>query len=909
MRRTLLCGASTMAAALMLNSFTSTAHAADAGSQDATQQATVSVGEVVVVAEKREQKLESVAVAVSAYSSKQRDLLGISSVQDMTNFTPGLSYTTINNRPYMRGVGRQTDNLATESGVAVYVDGVYGGANASTILQSDTLFVDQIEVLRGPQSTLYGRNADGGAINYVSKRPTHDFQAEVRGGVSNYDKYFVEGAISGPINDHVRFRLGGNYSWQTGGYYHNLNGPPEGGSIAQGGNGHSYHIEGQLTGDFGDKWDWWAKLATSDYHVTYHTQTQIGPLDTREFYNSLFPNQNFGLCALPGGSAGLGCAGAPDTIVPGSVVTLANTIATNPSALNIRTFDADQKSSADQRANLQAAGSLTYHGSGFDVKYLFGYQKFYYDLEAPWLNSDGLSSAVQSYQLAGPSSANAACLALYASNPAGCTQNLTVDPAHTKFSFIEDEQFFSHEFNISSTGSGPLQWIGGLYWYHENYDQPVFISDPSQAQVASPVSIVGLLPLLGVPGTPSLIAAAPNPGSVSYYTDTRLKEDSYAAFGQADWQVNKQLKFTFGLRYNDDHKVGVESYRVVLFNAEALGLGVNTFGANTPAIDATSCPAQPTGGYPGAGACTFDPTTGRISRPLDATWHALTGTAGVSWTPQEGTLAYFKYSRGYKTGGFNSGTIAAYPETLPETVDAYELGLKQVFGHTLQVNAAAFYYNYYNDQQPLGSFDAASGNIITTVFNIPLVHTYGFELEGVWQPIDPLTISLNYAYLSAKIASTGGNCFQDTSDPNALEPGVNTSGCTVPGTQNLTGAILPEAPRNKLSLNAVYTLRFEPGSLALSGTYTWRDSEYDSVFNRSYNRAPAYSLLNLRAVWTDKDNRYSVIGFIDNVTNKVAFDQAHGLAVTDPGVGQVVDTEASLIEPRTYGLEFQYRFR
>src|SRR5580698_7071707 len=238
MKRGLLRGASAVTVAFLANVLASSAHAAAppaaAAAPAAASTEGSTVGEVVVTAERRSQLLERVPVAITAFTSKMRDLQGIASVQDLTDYTPGLSYTTFDNRPYIRGIGRNTDNLAVESGVAIYVDGVYNGANASTILQLDTLFVDQIQVLRGPQSTLYGRNADGGAIDYISKRPTKDFEAEGRVGYDNYDKYFVEAATSGPITDGIRFRLGGNYTHQTDGFYKNIDGPGEGGSVAQG---------------------------------------------------------------------------------------------------------------------------------------------------------------------------------------------------------------------------------------------------------------------------------------------------------------------------------------------------------------------------------------------------------------------------------------------------------------------------------------------------------------------------------------------------------------------------------------------------------------------------------------------------------------------------------------------------
>src|SRR5277367_380659 len=399
-------------------------HGAPARAADAAVEDTGALTEIVVTAEKRSENLEIVPASISAFTSKTLDQQGIASVQDLTNYAPGLYYTTYDNRPYIRGIGRNTDNLAVESGVAVYVDGIYNGANASTILQSSTLFVDQVQILRGPQSTLYGRNSDGGAIDYISKRPTSDFQGEIRTGYDSYQKAFIEAAISGPISNSVRYRFGANYTNQTGdGFYKNLNGVDEGGSVAQGGNGTSYHIEGQLEGNVGSGFDWWAKLATSDYDVSYHTETLLGPLDTRESSFQLFPNPNYGTCVLPGGAGGLGCAGNADTIVPGSVITGKNSIAGNPSSLGTGTFDSGFQSQSKQQNNIIFATHLTWHMDDVDVKYLGGYQQFNYDLTAPWTNSQGVSSGVLGYTLQGPAGAG----------------NLQIDSAHNWFTFDEYE--------------------------------------------------------------------------------------------------------------------------------------------------------------------------------------------------------------------------------------------------------------------------------------------------------------------------------------------------------------------------------------------------------------------------------------------------------------------------------------
>ncbi|HLZ84155.1 MAG TPA: TonB-dependent receptor, partial [Caulobacteraceae bacterium] len=623
--------------------------------------------------------------------------------------------------------------------------------------------------------------------------------------------------------------------------------------------------------------------------------------------DALFPNQNFGLCALPGGAAAnIGCS-APFSLAPAgnyggtidtvlSATTLPNSITTNPSQNSLRNFDADFKSKSTEAKNAIVATSLTYHAPGFDVKYLFGFQQFSYNLAAPWTNFEGISSGVESYVLQGPATATGLCTFIF-NNP-GCTGNLTVNPGKTQFTFDEWENFSSHELIFTSTTASKLQWLVGFYYYHEYYEQPINVDDPMQAQVKNPV---GLGTFFG--------PVAPNPSGSVYNENTHLHEDSVAAYAQADWQFTPTLKLTGGIRYSNDFKVGYENFRVILFNASGFGLGVGTFGSNTPAFDATACPTVQ---YLGTGPCTIDAATGLAKRPLEARWDDVSGTVNLAWTPDSDTLAYAKYARGYKSGGFNSGTLAAFPETQPETIDAFEIGLKKTVNREFQANLSAFYYLYYNYQQPLG-VQGSAGVVSSQVFNIPEVHTYGVELETIWQPTRELTLSLNYAYLNATVASTRGQCLEDTADPLALAPGANISGCPAPvggiQLQNITGQHIAETPNNKISFNLLYRHTFEPGTLSFSGTVTWRDSEYSSPFNRAYNAAPSYSAVNLRVSFTDTNNRWTLIGYADNLFNTVGYDNVYGVPVTNPGRNQVIDDLVSLTAPRTFGVEFQYRFR
>jgi iron complex outermembrane receptor protein len=301
-------------------------------------------------------------------------------------------------------------------------------------------------------------------------------------------------------------------------------------------------------------------------------------------------------------------------------------------------------------------------------------------------------------------------------------------------------------------------------------------------------------------------------------------------------------------------------------------------------------------------------------RELGATWSAPTGTAGLEWTPDDLTLLYAKYSRGYKSGGYNAGYLLPTPETGPETLDAFEVGGKrQWFNHTLTTDVALFYYNYYGMQIPL-SVQPTTGPAQTNTFNMKEVVSYGAELETIWTPIEHLQFLFDYSYLNATIHDN--DCFLDSGDPDAQAPGASGKGCPAPTSatgifpnqfQRVNGATIPEAPHNKIALNGTYTFVFEPGSLSLSASYIWKDKTYDSIFNRAYNLAPAYDQVDLTATWTDSKNRYTIIAFGKNVFNTLGYDGVAGVRLNNEPFA--LYKNFGLIPPATYGVQLQVRFR
>ena len=845
-------------------------------------QSTNEIEELVVTAEKREQSLQDVPVAVSAFTDERRELVGINSVQDLTNFTPGLSYSTNNDRIALRGIGRFSNNRSVEGGVALYNDGAY--TSSVTAFAQSTLFIERTEALRGPQGTLYGKNAIGGALNIISKRPTDEFYGELRSTYGNYDTKVVEGAASGPLMFGTRGRLAASWSNIGKGTYTNLN--PNGKD--EGNRGTYWTVEGQLDGTITDRFEWWAKASTTEWHTlgrgpggrttaAYGIRDNINPLQA-----SLTPN-----------SAGFG----------GPLALAGNTCQL--------CFDTDDGNYINLESNTYTLNAA-FHADNFDVKYTGGINYYDYRLQT---DLDGTSR--QAPFLLPIAARNPVTTAVL---PGQTTNALYFPRQHNQYE--EEVWWFSNEINIASTTDGPLQWLVGVYQFREGSNYT--LSDaryPDDARFERPTTQTGA-------------AAVANPLRRYAYGTSENTNESYATFGQIDWQATETFKVTAGLRYTYDRKRSFEGARLLCIYTAACPISTLT---NRPVdgTDAFSPGFSVIAGVPttdistvgGVAGIYTDPTTGVRHRQLDNNWSAVTGTFGLDWKPDPDTLAYAKYSRGYKAGGFNSGTttLVTFVTTDKEEIDAYEVGLKKTINGNLQINTSVFYYDYHDIQVPLSFFNTTLSANQTQFINLPKARNYGFEVETTWQPIENLQILANYSYLKAEVQE--GCCFQDPDDPRAFQPEVQLSGNTAAAlaatnavggintqslNQDLKGQSLPSSTPHRVTVNANYTWNLEPGNVSASLTYVWRDETYYSVFNRYYSKAKSFGQTDARVIFNDKDRKYTMIGYVKNVFDQrgsagISGGRISSLTVVQPNWGFVNQT-VSYVPPRSYGVELQYRF-
>lgn len=798
------------------------------------------IEEVVVTAEKRAQPAQIVPIALTVYTIDRREKVGIVGIQDIVNFTPGMNYSGTD-RLSLRGAGRNTFYLGNDPAVATYTDGFYS-ANTAELFKTP-LFFERVEILRGPQGTLYGRNALGGAVNVVSKRPDREFGGEVRGTVANYDRYQLEGVVSIPVAEHLRFKVGGYHDEQDKGFIKNIGTGGDAGTIKRD------YFEVQAEAELGEKTTAWVKYS----RTSWDDSTGIGNL----LYNLVTPYET---TRIAGPLAALNANGQYGYTTP------------NPGVTDPYLMNANTPSEGHLHGNHLLVGQISYDLGFADLKWIGGFQQMEYET----MYELDLTSRTAPITLPGAAAFGGGAFPTY---------------FDYKNDFKERRRYYSNELNLTSKGDGPLQWILGLYQYHEESTQHGQLSSPQQAQLATPIY-------------QNLTAAPANPNRNFADQKGALDADAHAVFGQLTYAFNDQWALTGGLRYTKDKKTGTESQRLIAF-----------------------FPPQ-TGGFAVDLSSDLDATRPGVQnfRTLKGDWDAVTGTLNLNWTPDRDTLAYAKYSRGYKSGGFLLSTLSSQPEADAEYINAYEVGLKKTIGGNLTVNVSAYYNDYQGLQLNLSQINAAGTSSANKFLNVD-ARAQGIEFESVWRPIAPLELSLTYSYLDSKI--TKGCCFYNPADPSALLATAQPAGGVLVNSgvrlvfQDLKGNALPMSPKNKLAGNVNYTFDFQPGSLTLSASYFWTDDTYYQPFRDPSVLSPSYDVTDFRLIWKDAGDRYTIVGFVKN-----AFDQ-YGVSSTsstqptanysDPNPGLVVNGAAylrqtgvnivqGLIAPRTYGLELQYRF-
>ena len=865
----------------------------DAGPQPPTDEEPDSRRDVVIVsALKRDESVQDISIAVTAITSELRDEIGLTTVQDYTNFAPGLTYSTSNDRLGMRGVTRTSNNFGIRSGISNYVDGVY--FSSAIPAGREPIFVERVEVVRGPQGTLYGRDSIGGALNIITKRPTEEFEGQFNLQYGDYGQAAVQGTVAGPITDWMRYRVGYSRSVQDEGFLTNYSGLTTEGSRRD-----DTYVEGQLEFDLGEDFDLWIRAGRLGWDVRYGAPGARTGVDDPYPYNTRFFNSTADLG--PNGWAGLSDPAREQV----------GTQNTNPSLTDRNGFNTSFSNFAYLAPTSELAIEAVWHADAFDLKYLGGYVHYNYNLQQ---DQDG--TAVNMFT----------CSTALCGSP---TFNGRRVSSERVSDYTENRGWFSNELNFISTWDGPLQMVGGLYAYQENYNQLVYVSDlnhpggvirdltATQAWATAGGPLLGAPPPAALPELPTAMGRNSNSGapiagaSLMYHTNNQAVNNAYGAFLQGDYQLNDEWKFTAGIRFSKDIMDGREYARVInhyviesLLEAAFSAGYTPLVGGNAALAQAIAANAIPTRldvtrtlggpdpstinpttnpcGFAGAGVVNtnittanslaancpggnatdksrygiyYDAVTGNAYRDLYTTFEEVTGVLGVDWTPDGDTLVYGKYNRGYKPGGLGCAavncTLVVTPFTDKELVDAFELGFKRDWTDwDVTTNATLFFYDYQGYQvsntivpdDPDGAGPLPRPAAYASYVNLPQVNTTGFELETMWYPTDNLRFILNYGWTNPEIGDSPS--LVHALDPYALDPAAQPLGAptaapaSCPNVPPANGSAPNPATQPTCrgfqgqNLNG-NILPFSPkNKIALNSTYTW-DFEDGSTLDAS----------------------------------------------------------------------------
>lgn len=798
---------------------------------------------VTVSAERRDASILDTPVAVTAISSEQRDILGILDQTDLANYTPGMTFQQSPNRITIRGIGRLTNAQGTDPGVATYVDGIYT-SEAAEIARSP-LFVKRIEVLRGPQGTLFGRNSIGGLVNIISKRPEFEKNGEIRLRYGSFEK--VGGAITytAPwpgMEDTTAFRVNGSFSVSGEGRTKNV-----------GGLGTDYFSESDnnrfdflVSHKFTDRLDFFFRYNTSRNMATPGASRRVEPYDYTGEVSNPQPVNYYG------------------TIVPNTYYGLTDV---NPSVDDPHAVLRDYKGVRKLTDNHAFTWELDYEADNMTVKYLGSHQN--YDFES-YTDADGTARA--SHTL----------------SPTDPTVQSATETSTFFINYIEDtKRWESHELQFLSNGDGPLSWIGGLFYYKERARQPYDLRAPqaSPAGIAPNVVMPGAFSASGLCGPfPDLYCGvAPTPGENNplnnyYHQLGLLHMNSKAVYGQIDYEFAPQWNLKLGGRYTQDEKRGYEEQSIHYYDPTG---GVSSLNLAAPV------PYE-----------WFQVSPNDNNRIIENDWAEFSGVVGISYEPTEDSLLYSQYTRGYKAGGFRLGQLAEDdPLTTdvderfvePEFVDAFELGAKGLlFDSRLQLAASAFLYKYEDQQVPVNYLNPNTSIQQQVFYNVPESDSNGFELEAAYQPNESFRLGANYGYLKSTVKKFPGTI------ENAYL-GTNES---------VVGNSLPRSPEQSLNLNATYIHYLANGSdLTFTGAWTYVDSQHTTLFEDDIYTTDAHDLANLRAIWTSDGGDLRLIAAANNI-----FDNDVEISAGASGSTSAFSRRESGNRQRTFFVELQKKF-
>ena len=797
--------------------------------------------EIIVTATKRAQSVQDIPIAVTVISPQQLEEQGVVNIQNLTSVAP--SFSTSNAQTAsgtvvlrMRGVGTTSNNIGFESAVGVFVDGVY--QSRPGVALGEFVDVERVEVLRGPQGTLFGRNTSAGALNITNVRPDlNETGGFINATYGNYNHKSLQGAINIPLAE-------GKVAARITGALRNRDGfvdivDRNGAELGATNEIDQYMLRGQIgfETDGGIIGRVMADYSNSDASCCGALEILRSPVESAGLF----------------GLVGLGARGG----MSGQLVA---------------TDGADNATAEEAVENLVA----TSHQVPDSHNDQFG---FTVEVDVP-LTGNVDATYVGSYRK-------------YQSQEAYDSAFSGLDLFNVLPGSETNIDTMTHELRFQGTAMDDrFDWLVGGYYSEEDIAESINFGLGEDFDALVDALLLGgtrgAFPsagILGLGGTLPVLSGGASSGDVRTTNAYNQNSKSWSLFTHNIFNVTDQLSLTVGLRYSDESKTG--GFNQPRSNNDVCPGLLSTFGvgAGGPAFGAT-----PPGLFPTLLATGCFAFTAPADLPLSAALplvrtfndefkdDELIYTGKLSYEFLPSATAYAGFTHGYKSGGFNLDATAAIPVNgvsdpsfASETVDAYEIGLKtKLLDNRITFNVAAFLQEF-TDFQVL-EFTGAQFQ----TFNVPKAETKGVEIEAS-------------GYLTDNLSFNGGLTLLEASYPDDCATSANAV-----RVQNLCGFDLTNAPRTvgifggkyegNLTQNMDFFIagqaryegdrrtstqaRLVPGAAAIAGAGSVEAALMASPLN-PLDIQESTVKINLRAGIGNEDTGWALEAWATNLTNEV----------------------------------------
>ncbi len=785
------------------------------------------VGDIIVTARKREESVQDVPIAINVLSAAAIERKNIDGPGDVANQTPGLTFdvglvpsdTRISIRGLQATRGRPN--------VAILVDGIdtssenFGVAGGGLLANLRLVDVERIEVVKGPQTVLYGRSAFAGAINYVSKRPGDEFEGSLAAMGGKFGTYEFKGAVGGPIGEGLGVRLNAGY-YNTDGDYKN---PVTGGNLNA-----AETWGGALALQYkGDSFKAYARVQYSDEQYSERATVMLRSVDP---ITGAVRTQDGGVllqslkCRTPSTAVAPGC------VVPGPQMYSLRGDVSKTAAYQAGQAGIDISGDPNNggrpyegtsiqtwRATLELGKEF---GDAWEITSLTGYtdsdgstnedfDHTNYRLQANTPNP--------SYAAGGPFST----LNVFRTQFGWPLPFLPSYGLSAEFDTRYDIRQFNQELRLSYAGEKLRFLLDGLYWYEkaQYHDSSLFwLREGGNTMLAQFISASQGGAMSMTPFGPSFFHLLSPPVTSPIPQHITRTTNSWSVAGSLEYKLTDQLTLA------GEGRVIYDRLGYTGFNFDPTP--VNTYGVR----NANNQPTVLT-----ANTISFTKFNPRVS---------------LSWNGGNGLLLFANWAQGTKPGGVDTtdqnGNVTD-GVFKPEKVDSYEVGGKYTGDNGRLIINASFFYSKYKDQQ-IGVIDSSGPVAISRTDNIGASRSYGVEAEVMWSPIDQIFLRAAYTYTNSK--------YTDYVPPrcsNVDSADTQTTNCT------FNGHTLPFTPSHQLNLSARYeTEAGEDGKFYFEADSRFVTKRYMSASNLFF--LPYYSQFDFRVGYEWKN--FSLEAYVDN---------------------------------------------